>query len=505
MPDALYVRVGNALGDSFLYLAQNPARTRVTGKVDANFTKRLSKDGVGNQSTTGVTITEVDATNNPGEYAINVTGAAFPAVAGRYVLTVFDTASPQYVWQWTWIVTSDGTASAPVGPALFTAVAGNGRVTDGVSPILGATVIVRTATGALYYTAQTDASGLWGSVNFPSTNATYTAYVIRSGYQQVSGTISVVAGVATGPGSDLVMAAAAAANGLSASELWAYARRMMFGVTGTQADTEVKQAVGEALERVATVRRWPWYRRHGQLALNGAYATGTIALVQGSSTITLTGGTFPTWATSSLAKVRIGNQIFRVLTRTSGTQLVLDAAWVEASNAAATYTLYQDEYALPSDLYRFGELLPGPRWGMGPIPTSPEALDQQQNAVLYGQKFSGAFAIQGQNVVFSQYPSQDTVLFYSYYARPADLVSGTDVADWDPAHKSLIRRAIDVEVALRYGKYAGGTAEQAFARFDDAFKLASKNDRTEVVEAPAGASSLGSAMDRATLLWKRLG
>lgn len=501
MGDPVYLRVGTAFQDSFFYLSQNALRTPVTGKVQANFTIRLSKDGVGNQATTGITLTEVDSVNNPGEYGLAVALSAFPAAAGHYVLRVIDTTNTQYSWSWSIFVTSDGTASAPIGPALFTPTASNGRVTDGTSALLGATIIIRTATGALYYSALTDSSGLWTAVNFPATNATYTVYAIRSGYLQASGTITVAAGVATGPGTDLAMAAATTSAGFDAASLWAYARRSGRNALGTTGDTEVKQAVTEALERVATCHRWPWYRSYAELTLRGAYTTGTVTVTLDSPIVTLAAGTWPTWAEG--AKFRISGQYIKVLTRDSNTQVTLEADWAEATASGQSYVLYQDEYELPDDLYRFGQILPGQRWGWGPSPIGAEQLDALQNAMTFGQKFADFFAIQKQSVFLSSWPTMDTNVRYSYYRRPATLVSSIDIADWDPAHIRLLRRAIDCEIALRFGGYVGGTIEQALRAFKDALDNAIPNDRSEVSEAGV----LGSAFSRGggVEMWKRRG
>lgn len=499
MGDPVYLRVGTAFQDSFFYLGQDALRTPVTGKVQGNFAIRLSKDGVGNQSLTGITITEIDAVNNPGEYTVAITSAAFPAAAGHYVLRITDSVNTQFSWAWSIFVTSDGTGAAPIGPALFTPIVGNGRITDGASPILGASIIIRRADGTLYYTTTTDASGLWPAVNFPAANATYTVYAIRSGYQQTQGTITVTGGVAAGPGTDLVMAAAVVSSGFSASDLWAYARRMSRNRTGPTADIEIQQCVVEALERLATRHTWPWYRSYGTFTIYAYYGTGTIALTKGSPIVTLTGGTWPAWVTSQ-ATLRVGSQLLSIASRDSNTQITLAAAWNEASNPTATMIVYLDQLALPSDMYRFGQILPGQRWGFGAAPIGSDQLDNMQNALSFSQKFSDFFAVQGQYIKLSSYPNYDTTVRYSYWRRPATLVNSTDVADWDPAHIRLLRRAIDCEVALRFGGYVGGTYAEAITRFEETLRDAMPNDRTERSEM----SVLGSAFTASDqLAWKR--
>ena len=153
-------KVGTTWRDSFFYL-NSGTMAGVTGKVQADFTIDVSKDGVGNIATTGLTITEVDATNNPGEYSISGSLSSFVATAGLYVIRIYDTASPDYTWDMTVQVTSDGTFGGTWGAVSFTAVASNGRVMTGATPLEDAQVFIETPAGVLYTIATTDASGLW--------------------------------------------------------------------------------------------------------------------------------------------------------------------------------------------------------------------------------------------------------------------------------------------------------------------------------------------------------
>ena len=93
MTQPVYVRRNNAWRTAII--ARDAAGAAVTGLTDGSFTKQLSKDGVGNQSVTGITVTEVDATNNPGEYTVLVPAARLSS-NGHYSLQVFRTADLTY-------------------------------------------------------------------------------------------------------------------------------------------------------------------------------------------------------------------------------------------------------------------------------------------------------------------------------------------------------------------------------------------------------------------------
>ena len=505
MPVPVYSRVGTLLVDSFRYLTTSTG-VPVTGKVQGSFTIQLSKDGVGGQSTAGITITEVSSVTNPGEYSVSILGSAFPAATGHYVLFIVDAGTDVYFWTWDWFITNDGSAGGTIGPSLFTPSAGNGRITNGTSPLVGANITIRTAAGVLFYTAITDVNGLYPPVNFPLGTATYTVYVNLAGYVQATALITTNGSTATGPGADVVLSVSSTTTGFLAQDLWAYARRMAKNAAGSQSNVEIPQAVTDAMERLATAHRWTWYYRYGQLQIHGAYMVGSFACVTGSPVLTLTGGTLPSWAVVTddvaVVKLKMNNQILEIESANIGAGTVtLTAPWMEATESL-TFVLYVDEYVLPANMYKFGLVLPGQRWGYGPMPIGLEQLDDTQNATLYGQKIAEWFAIKQQNLLLSQYPTFDILLRYSYFARPANLINPTDVVDWDPAHLRVLHRAIDVEIAILYGGFAGGTKEDALVNFMEAIASTMANDRTENLEA----SILGNkGLDYATALWKRRG
>jgi hypothetical protein len=490
----VYVRQNQAVTDYFTYLS---AGVPVTGKTNASFTRQLAYNGIGNQSTAGITIAEVDATNNPGLYSITMPSSIF-ANTGDFDLLFFDTGSTTFRWEQQWRCTSDGTGAGTLGAVSFTAVTANGRVTDGSSPISGATVTIRTATGLTWATLITDASGLWGPVYFTSNSGSYGIYVNKSGYAQASATLTAGVSTVTGPGADIVAAIATSTSGQTFADLLAYARRMGRDVTGTKADTELKQAVNEALEVLAKSHHWPRFLTIGQISLNAAQSI-TVSLTTGSSTVTLTSGTWPTWANSTYAKLYINGQILRVATATVSTTATIENAWAAASSAATACVLFQDEYLLPNDLFNVSRLLPGTRWSLTQQASGPDLIMACQSAATYGQRIAAMWGVIKQQLLLYPYPSQNDLLSYAYWRKPTDLVSGTDIADWDPAQNEVLRRAIDYTVSLRYGGYAGGTTEQAYAQFKEALARSIPNDRESSLEDAV----LGNDMTNLGVLWRR--
>lgn len=464
-----YHRVATDLRDAFIM--QNGDGTFNTGKVDANFTKKLSKDGVGNQSTTGVTITEVSAANNPGEYAVLATAAAFPATVGTYVLTMTLTADTKQTFSQIYVVNQTGTPEST--PASFTATASDGRITDGVNPIEDATVTW--SLGSTFYTQVTsDASGLYGPVYL--VDGTYTVRVQATGYAQSSFTVTVSGASVTGPGTDIALTAGSTANPLSAAQLWAYVRRQYSDQTGSKSDAVIKGVVNDALDQVSMAHEWPRLWTRGTLALRAPYTTGTVTITNGSANVVLTGGTWPTWAASG--KLLVNNQIIDVDTRASGSTLTMADAWEADTLTDVGYVLYQNEYDLPDEMWRFGKILPGQRWPYGTIATSIQTIVEAENIWTYGQNFPHHFAIANNKLVLWPYPDTAAMVAFSYYRRPARLTSDTDIADWDMTHIEVLRRACDYQLALNIGKLASGNdANTCLAAYRGSLALAVAADR----------------------------
>jgi hypothetical protein len=471
-----YLQRGVAAQDGLIL--QTPAGAFTTGKVNADFTKQLTLGTAGNQTVTGITVTEIDATNNPGVYAINISNSSIPAASGVYILKVYLTADPIYSFEQIYVVTSTGAPGA-TGPITFTSVTNDGRVTDGVVAVSGATVYLSKASVNFSISTETDATGNWSSV-FDASFGTVNILVVKSGYAQVSGTLTIGASTATGPGSDLALSAVSGGDTISASEFWAHLRRMSGNKTGTQADARIIQAGNDALDQLAKERDWSWYLRRGYLSINAPYQTGTVAITQGSSTATLTGGTWPTWAAKGKLYISSSTPAIDVLSRNSATGLTLEGAWNNASVTGANYVLFQDAYTLPVNLFRFGYILPGQNWGWGGAPSPIENIWRLQNVFTTGNSFPAQFGIAQGEVVVYPYPSQAATFAYTYRARPQPLASSSDIIDIDPAFKEVLWKAGSYQIAIQFGDCVAGDAKTTLSMYQAALDSLPSNEKTPV-------------------------
>ena len=111
----------------------------------------------------------------------------------------------------------------------------------------------------------------------------------------------------------------------------------------------VRQAVEASLRAIANERDWSAFKRHYRIALDGVYNTGTIAYDSSTYTVTLTGGTWPSWAAQG--ELYAGSVISDVDTRVSDTVLTLKSPRVPTADidAGSSYTLGRSWYILPPE------------------------------------------------------------------------------------------------------------------------------------------------------------
>lgn len=447
---------------------QTAAGTFRTGLTDGSFTKKLTKNGTGNQSVTGITVSEPDGTNNAGQYSIALaTTSGIVSAVGSYHLLIYETADPTYSWDQVFQVTQDGFPGS-VGSLTFTASANDGRVEDDTgTPLENATVYLSKAGGYLV-SFQTDSNGLWGPAYFDASFGTVTITVVKSGYSVGAGALTVGASSVTGPGTDIALDVVSTGASVSASELWSFARRQADNKPGALADLKIKQLVNDALDRLAMdmERAGSWYIRRGYLQVE-APVNVTVTLAQGATTCALVSGSFPTW--SGDGRLYFSSQpVIDIASRTDANNLVLSAPWGGASGDYSG-TLFLDNYPLESNSFEFMGVLNGQTWPYAANALSIEKLWELQNDwANFSQRGALGYAVANNRMHLWPYPSQDAQVAYIYRARPLPLDDESDIADVDPTWISALRHLIAYYVAFYFGSAVAGPAEKCLELYTQA-------------------------------------
>lgn len=462
-----------AVTDHTTFTFNDAAGAPITGKTQGNFTLELSDESGGNVSTTGITITEVDASNNAGEYRLDYNGAtSFIAAQGYFKLIIRITeASIPYTWNDQVVVTTQRAIATTY--AAWTPTSSDGRIFDGSNPIDEATIVYSNGSGTLKFTETTNSSGLHNTIYFTET---MTGTAQKSGFNTGTFTVTVSGGIATGPLSDVTLTSVST-TALDASALWSYWKRTAEDRTGAKADLIAKEGVNDALRTVAKVIRSEFWYKTGDVVYEARYNTGTLTVTQNSTTATLAGGTWPTNA--ALGELTLSGRLYTIDSRSSSTVVVLDTPYAGESGTVEGWSWSRPSYALEDDMYEFHQIFQGNTWSWGATPISWQKYTALRQAWQISQTITKAWCIaQGKLWVWPA-PLEQDLTTYSYYGYPTDLVNGSDVVDIEPNMYDLIYRAIDYQVSLKYGRTAAGanidTTQKAL---DSCFENATQSDRS---------------------------
>lgn len=115
---------------------------------------------------------------------------------------------------------------------------------------------------------------------------------------------------------------------------------MRSGFSPDQQD-DIDDCMHDGLRRVYSAHNWSFLRPLADVTTTAPYATGTITIASG--VVTLTGGTFPSWAASGLLKV--DKKYYSVASRDSNTQITLNATSATLATASS-YQLARPEIPL---------------------------------------------------------------------------------------------------------------------------------------------------------------
>lgn len=117
----------------------------------------------------------------------------------------------------------------------------------------------------------------------------------------------------------------------------------------------VRDWLNEGGRRVYEAR--PWFGRETETLLTtvAVYSTGTATATQESTSVTGSSTTWTTGMTGRKFSLGVGNPWYR-FTRTGNGALTLAQAYAESSVTNNTYTIFQDEFDLPSDCVTVGDV-----------------------------------------------------------------------------------------------------------------------------------------------------
>jgi hypothetical protein len=132
---------------------------------------------------------------------------------------------------------------------------------------------------------------------------------------------------------------------------------LAFGGTDAARETASnhRRAVQNAYRVLPTRHQWAYLWGIGRVTTTAPYTTGTVEFVASTRLLTLTDGTWPSWAASGF--IYIENVPYDIETRVSDSVLKLTAATAPPDDidAGTEYSLMRDRYAMPADLVAIDE------------------------------------------------------------------------------------------------------------------------------------------------------
>ena len=201
----------------------------------------------------------------------------------------------------------------------------------------------------------------------------------------------------------------------------------------TAAMSKLKRLLNTGLQDLAIQAPWPWLERRARLVTHAPYTTGTCAT--STSARTTVTGTSTAWNTAvagyGFTNARAGGKVrfsgedipYLVASVAGDTSLTLESSWVgDTALSGASYTYYEDEYALASDFFRpvdlkeFSETLRLPiltRSDFYRLLPANRTSGTPKCCTFIDTAPSGSTA-RVQKVVFAPYPSASLSVEYRY-------------------------------------------------------------------------------------------
>lgn len=138
--------------------------------------------------------------------------------------------------------------------------------------------------------------------------------------------------------------------------------RVRSQTTETATVSQAKRYIAIALQdmHIGFQEKVPWAERSAQLLTHASYSTGTVAITQGSTTLTGTGTAWNTANAFSVNNAQAGGKIviaglpviYEVSAVGGDTAITLTQKFVGETQTEATYVYFEDEYALAADFLR---------------------------------------------------------------------------------------------------------------------------------------------------------
>lgn len=212
-------------------------------------------------------------------------------------------------------------------------------------------------------------------------------------------------------------------------------------------------ATGEAEWRLIEAYRsncseYPWahFIKEGTITTEAPYSTGTVAVTNGDTAVTLTDGTWDTTWTNRKILLE-GDEVPYGITIATASTGTLDRDFLGDTLTAGTYEIYREVYSLPSDCDPGRELIILDPEHSAAVPFVPVLRLQTDKRHLQGQTGTPCYVARWGNtsasppvaqVIFGPYAPDSEKAYPIFYYKRAAAVSNLDTyPDWPEPFESI--------------------------------------------------------------------
>lgn len=179
---------------------------------------------------------------------------------------------------------------------------------------------------------------------------------------------------------------------------------------------------------------WRDMIRYHSISFTALYDTGTISISGG--TVTLTDGTFPSWAADGL--INVGGNVVFVTSRDGDAQVTISHTELSATDSA--YTLYRYRYDLPSDFSKWeGDLVYSNAQDYWPLSEANEGDIRLRYAINYNYNYrTSHYAITAAGSDSTDLVGTSKIMFWPI-PQPDGFAQGNYVIDFEDSLPADLR------------------------------------------------------------------
>lgn len=230
------------------------------------------------------------------------------------------------------------------------------------------------------------------------------------------------------------------------------------------------------------VHAWSFLRKNATITLLAPYATGTIGVTSG--VVTLTGGTWPSWAADG--ELEINGTDYEIASRDSSTQITLVNTSLTLSSGRS-YSIHQDDYDLPEDfaaLVAHPTYQPSQTWRSQLFQVSEQEIRQKREAQLgQGLDYPSLYAIRAKvndpttgtrsQIMFWPKVKTAQIIYYRYEVR-ADVLTTTNKYAWGASDHS---ETLKDSILAAFEFHIDGQAGPAMQKFMGSLQTSIERDK----------------------------